>query len=200
MSVNFSISDKIFSVGGRILGSLGMAGASLGKLNWSRPNWDMFILLVFIAAIFLYGFTLGKGRIIVLLSSIYMACAAAETFPWNIKFNAAGGFFFNIPNKLLVFVIVLIFLLFTLVRSGMASIFRASAEGSWIEVLIFSVLQVGLLASAVISFFPLDDLIISAPLSSRIFALPAPRFFWTILPLAALALAKKKRVYSNPMI
>lgn len=194
MRTNLSlISNTIFSSGGKLLSSLGLAGASLGRLNLHSPSWDLFVLLIFGIAVFLYAFTLGKGRIVVFLCSVYMAFVITETFPWSIKANLIG----KIPNKLIIFAVAVVLIFLMLVRSGLASIFRATAEGSWIETFIFSVLQIGLLTSILISYFSQLDAQALMPLSSQIFASQMARFIWAALPLIALTFIKKHRSYSR---
>ena len=201
-----AILQKIYAVisniGGRLLVFLSVSGASLNKINWRNPSWDLFAAALFLAAVFLYGVMLGKGRILVMLSVVYMSAVIAIFFPWNFGKSASGAnafaaAFANIPIKLVVFAVVLILLFFLLIRSGLASIFRATTEGSWIETFIFGFLQAGLLAAIIMSFFPPEIIQYNLPVTGKIFAAPIARFIWIILPIAAVAFTKKKRVYKK---
>ena len=42
----------------------------LSVVNWSAPSQDLFVVLLFIVTVFLYGISLGRGRIVVVLVSI----------------------------------------------------------------------------------------------------------------------------------
>lgn len=190
-----SVLNKILGVisnaGGRLLAFLSISGASLAKINWQKPSWDLFVVLIFLIAVFLYGITLGKGRILVMLSAIYMSAIIAVFFPWNIS----AGILRGAPPKAAIFIAVLILLFFLLVRSGLASIFKASTEGNWIETFIFSFLQIGLLVAILIFFFPPEAIQASLPITGKIFADPIARFAWIIFPIIGIALTRKKRSY-----
>ena len=54
----------------------------LQSINWSNPSWDLMIALVFIVGSFLYGFSLGRDRLIVIMVSIYMALALISNAPY----------------------------------------------------------------------------------------------------------------------
>ena len=59
-----------------------MAGSAAGAINLSDPSWDLFILMFFVVGALLYGFTLGRERVIVLIVSMYMGLAVIGNAPW----------------------------------------------------------------------------------------------------------------------
>lgn len=183
------------SLAGRAIASLGIFGASLGKINWSNPSWDLFIMLLFVLAVFLYGITLGKGRIMVMISAIYMSAAVAIFFPQNFLEYLLKYVPEYVPIQLVIFILTLVILFFFLVRSGLASIFRATTEGSWIETFIFSFFQIGLVFAIAMSFFPAEKIQSSLPATGQIFINPIARFAWIILPIIGIIFTKKKKSY-----
>ncbi|TRZ77587.1 hypothetical protein D4R87_02435 [bacterium] len=187
------ILNTIQELAGKGLASLGIAGAGLGRMNWASPSWDLFLIILLIGAVFLYGITLGRARIMVIISSIYMSALVAIFFPWNVSWNVLK----NVPIKVAVFVVALLFLFVTLTRSGLASIFRASTEGSWIETIIFSVFQIGLITTIVMSFFAQEIIASSFPIMSTIFSGSTAQFVWIVLPILGLIFTKKKREYRS---
>lgn len=183
------------NLAGRAIASLGIFGVSLGKINWSNPSWDVFIALLFVLAVFLYGITLGKGRIMVMISAIYMSAAVTIFFPQNLIENVLKNVPQNIPIQLEIFILTLVILFFFLVRSGLASIFRATTEGSWIETFIFSFFQIGLVFAIAMSFFPPENIQSNLPATGQIFTNPIARFAWIILPIIGIIFTKKRKSY-----
>jgi len=165
------------------------------NVNWAQPTWDLFIVLFFIVAAFLYGLSLGRDRIIVILVSIYMALAVIEHAPFisdpkfqeNINNAISQVFVFRISAFLVVFV----FLFFMLSRSALVrTIVTSDSDGSWWHVLLFSILHVGLIVSITLSFLPPEATTHLAPLTQQVFASTNARFAWIILPIAGMILLK----------
>src|SRR5687767_4847400 len=95
----------------------------LQAVNWASPSWDLFIVLFFLVTVFLYGMSLGRDRIIVILVSIYMALAVVSNAPILGKLDATvnlGQFFaFRVTTFLGIFVL----LFFLLSRSALLKTF-----------------------------------------------------------------------------
>src|SRR3989338_2738568 len=115
------------------------------NVNWAAPTWDLFIALFFLVSALLYGFSLGRDRIIVILVSVYMSLAVVNTAPFirnlNTEINIATSLFaFQISTFLGVFLALFFFLsLSALLRSLGAG----NAPGAWWQVLLFSILHAG---------------------------------------------------------
>ncbi|HTM69136.1 MAG TPA: hypothetical protein VL426_07675 [Candidatus Binatia bacterium] len=179
-------------------GGVAVGAANLGhdvvswlqSINWASPSWDLFIVLFFLVTVFLYGMSLGRDRIIVILVSIYMALAVVSNAPILGKLDATvnlGQFFaFRVTTFLGVFVL----LFFLLSRSALLKTFGSLASGSWWQVFLFSVFHVGLLVSITLSFLPPEAITHLAPVTRTIFASDAGRFFWIIAPIFGMALLK----------
>ncbi len=169
-----------------------MAGSAAGAINLSDPSWDLFILMFFVVGALLYGFTLGRERVIVLIVSMYMGLAVIGNAPWLHDFQtqiAVGNFFaFQITTFLGVF----LFLFFFLSRSALMRSLTLGDEGRWWHVLLFSFLQVGLLISMTLSYLPkeaTDHLLVPTQL---IFVSAEGRFVWIVLPIVAMVLLRGK--------
>lgn len=167
----------------------------LQHIDWTRPTWDLFIVLFFIVAAFLYGLSLGRDRIIVILVSIYMSLAIVEHVPFinNPSFQASINkivsqfFIFQISAFVLVFVL----LFFLLSRSALLkTIAAADSPGPWYQVLIFSILHVGLIVSIVLSFLPSEATNILAPLTKKVFTTDFAKFVWIVGPVLAMIFFK----------
>lgn len=166
-----------------------------GSIDWSKPSWDLFIILFFVIAAFLYGLSLGRDRIIVILVSIYMALAVATNAPFlsNKAFqdsvNSTLSQLFVIQISMFLFVFILLF--FLLSRSALLKTIGGSDEkGKWWHVLLFSFLHVGLIISIVLSFLPADSATHLAPLTRQIFTSDLGRFLWIVGPILAMAIIR----------
>ncbi len=172
---------------------LGALASLASSVNLANPSWDLFIVLFFVVGSLLYGFTLGRERVIVLIVSVYMALAVIQNAPWLHDFRtqvSVGNLFaFQVTTFLGVFVL----LFFLLSRSALMRSLTLSDQGRWWHVLLFSFLQVGLLISMTVSYLPkeaVDQLL--AP-TRLIFASPEGRFAWIGLPIVAMILLRGKR-------
>lgn len=164
---------------------------ALAGLNLTAPSWDLFILIFFAVAVFIYGFSLGRNRIVVILIAIYMALAVVNSAPflnkWIEKALSLGGmgqvFVFKLGLFLLVFAIL--FFLFSRSRLllGMGGEER---HGAFWQIPIFSVLHIGLLLSIALSFLPAESLLQLAPFTREIFSSDIGRFVWITAPIAAM--------------
>ena len=129
------------------------------NIDWTRPTWDLFIVLFFIVAAFLYGLSLGRDRIIVILVSVYMSLAIVDRAPFlnsegfqNAINNITSQFF---VFQISAFVLIFIVLFFVITRSALIKTIASSdSPGPWWQVLMYSVLHVGLLVSIILSYIP----------------------------------------------
>ena len=158
------------------------------KIDWSRPSWDLFIFLLFFIIAFLYGFSLGRDRILVILVSIYIALAVVPSFPYLDRLYldlSANGFAFRVTSFYLMFVV----LFFLLSRSALINLLGAQTTGigdNVIEVVLFSILHVGLLVSITLSFLPKIALMQLSPWTREVFTSDMGKFLWLLAPVAAM--------------
>ncbi len=165
------------------LGVISAQGATnfITSVDWSKPTWDLFIFLFFVVAAFLYGISLGRDRILVIMVSIYMALTVVNTAPDTI---AVKDLFVIRVSAFLGLFLVLFFLLS---RSALLrSIAAADNKGNWLQVFVFSILHVGLLISVTLSFLPAEVVKQLSPLTKSIFILPPAPFLWVLAPIIAM--------------
>lgn len=167
----------------------------LAKLISVIPSWDIIIIIGAIAVIFFYGWNVGKNRLFAVLLSIYLSYALTLSIPWNkitfIKIKPV-----DLSNyQIFIFLAIGIALLFLLPGSGFGSSLRLykRVQGRWYEILLFSVLQVGLLICLVASFLPAKLLSNIHPMLIKYFTGEEIKFWWIFLPLIALMLLGRKR-------
>lgn len=172
-------------------------------IDWTRPTWDLFIILFFVVAAFLYGLSLGRDRIIVILVSIYMSLAIVEHAPFlNSEWlhNAINNFvnqFFVFQISAFVILFIVFFLIIT--RSAlMKTIASSDTTGPWWQVFLYSILHVGLIVSIVLSYLPVETVNeVLAPLTRQIFTTEVALSSWMLGPVIAMVIfkgtASKKR-------
>lgn len=168
----------------------------LSQINFSSPTWDLFIILFFLVFSLLYGLSLGRDRILVIIVSIYMALAVVNSAPFlkaieGTTIHVAVGPYFAFRVTLFLSVFLVIF--FLLSRSALVGTFGGQEQGSVIQVMLFSILHVGLLTSVTLSFLPAEIAARFAPLTRTIFLSEIGRFVWIILPILAMVAMRTRR-------
>lgn len=157
------------------------------NFNWHSPSWDLFIILFWVAAGVLYAFVSGKGRILAILVSVYMAKLLVIEAPFLHKIvNAKLNIVTVSLQHLATFGALFVILFFFLSRYG----FRTSAEGKTGSTLLFglpfAILQVGLLINVVMGFIPQPVQDTLHPLIRFLFTQPGVSFVWLVAPVAYL--------------
>lgn len=161
-------------------------------------GWDLFIILVFLVAVFIYGFCLGRNRMIILLLSSYFSLAIMQALPWSRLMSWGWLGLGQTPSsslKILVFLAIILLFYFLIPRSILSSTLRIRKRGeaSWAQLFILSILQLGLLAVIILSFLPAEVITTFTPLVKKIFIGHEAQFVWITLPILAMVLMRKRR-------
>jgi hypothetical protein len=175
--------------------------SQIHNFNWHSPSWDLFIFLAWLAVSVIYAFTSGKGRIINILVSVYIAKLLTIQAPFLT--NAISG---KLPSalaslqQLVVFILLFIILFIFLGRYA----FRSSVDsrhmvGSIIFGLIFAIMQIGLLINIILSLLPVGIQNNFSSLIHTIFINNPAGFVWLIAPLIYLILVGKFISDSNEL-
>lgn len=163
-------------------------------MNWPAPSWDLFILLFFVVGALLYGLSLGRDRVIVILVSVYMGLAVVSNTPILNSLNFSLHINDNYVMKITFFLGIFVILFFLLSRSALLrTIGGSGAPGSWWQTILFSILQVGLLISITLSFLPANITQGLSDNTRNIFMGDYGRSAWMILPIVLMALAPKQK-------
>ncbi len=165
-----------------------MIGDFMNSINWAQPSWDLFIVLIFVIAALIYGVSLGRDRIIVILVSIYMALAVISFAPVINEFTTTININDSFAIQITAFLGIFIALFFFLSQSAlMRTIGSNAAQGPWWQIMIFSILQAGLLVSVTLSFLPEESINTFNPMTVQVFASDTARSAWIIVPILAMA-------------
>lgn len=165
--------------------------AAMGpQFNWTNPSWDLFLILFFIVGAFLYGISLGRDRIIIILVALYMGLAVVESLPQTVVTVGINKIY---AFEVTAFVSIFIVLFFLLSRSALLRTIGSNAtQGSLWQIIIFSILHVGLMASIVMSLIPPAGLEKFSDRTVFIFTNEWAKFGWIIAPVLAMLLVKPK--------
>ena len=168
----------------------------------AATGWDIFIILIALIAIFIYGFLLGRNRIVLVLLSSYFSLIIMKFLPWarlsELKWLGIG----ETPAsslQIIIFLALILFFYMFLPRSILSSVARIRKRGdtSWIHTSILATLQIGLLVSIVFSFLPEEASAKVMPLVKKIFLGSGAQFIWVVLPLLAVFLLKKPKKHED---
>jgi len=184
-SVSNQANPALVDISAKANASLSNFWSNFLSINWAQPTWDIFILLFFIATILIYGFALGRGRIVTILISTYLSLAVATNMPFMdqlaLWLNNTLQFAFQVSAFLAVFVVLFIFLQRSSLLSGLSS-----DRGGLLQTIIFALLQVGLFLSIILSFLPADFVGQLSELVHSLFLTDTAKFIWIIAPIVAL--------------
>ncbi len=171
---------------------MGQIVSFITSLNWSNPTWDIFILLFFIVGALLYGLSLGRDRVIVILVAIYMALAVVTNAPALSSLNVSLHLNENYVLQVSIFLGIFVVVFFLLSRSALLKTLGGSdAPGSWWQTIVFSMLQVGLLISVTLNFLPPTITQGLTQVTKNIFMSNYGRSAWLILPIVFMVIAPK---------
>ncbi len=160
--------------------------------NWHNPTWDLFILAAWVLASVFYAFAAGRGRVVNILISIYIAKLLVLQAPFLTQ-----GFTDKMPSslasmqQLAAFIAIFLALFLLLGRY----VFKTSADhrqlSSMLFGLLFSFLQIGLLINIILNYLPQELLNNFSPLIQAIFIHNPMSFVWLVLPVIYLIIMGK---------
>jgi hypothetical protein len=158
---------------------------SLPHIDFSAPSWDLFLLLFFVIGALLYGLSLGRDRVMVIMVSIYMGLAVVTNAPYLKKLTATIAVN-DMALRVGTFMGVFALLFFFLSRNALLRSVDLGTSGGLPQTLLFSVLHVGLLISVGLAFLPDAALEHFSWQSRKVFLSDAGRFVWLVAPIAAM--------------
>lgn len=153
-------------------------------------GWGMDLLLfggLFLASL-IYTAFLGRRRVLLYLTSVYVTLGVLAYAPFVGKINEV-----LISNRLIYFIVAFIILFFILVRGVLGQIFIGGGYVSgWWQVLGLAFFQLGLLLSIFLSFLSSGMVSTFSPFTKTVFLNPWGRFAWFVLPIILMASLARK--------
>ncbi|MBI4127761.1 MAG: hypothetical protein HY459_01685 [Parcubacteria group bacterium] len=160
---------------------------------------DLLIFVLFIVAVLLYGLSLGRKRMTIMLVALYMALAIVQglsflpdsflrdRIPDERVFAVYGGIF--IGAALILYVL--------LSRSVVRRISRDGSSGVLVTILM-SLLHIGFITSVLLSLATDEFLATLSPFTEKIFVEGVARFLWLIAPIVSLVFLGGRRQREEP--
>ena len=158
------------------------------------PAFDTLAILFLAITSFFYGVTIGRKRLITILTGTYLAFSVYTVFPFKYLFLSKD----NSPSSQFFISVALFFGLLAVICAGLGSSrgqsflsFRRNGLGSWWYIFVSSLLQVGIIVTIILALF-LEKLNIElTPFTTRIFGDGIPRFLWFLAPVIWLSFLKR---------
>lgn len=164
----------------------------LNKIPWPIGNWDILLVIFLVGGSILYALFLGKRRVMVILTAIYMTLAVLAYTPFIGKISEVMGS----SAKTTIFIIGFVVLFFMVSRGALHRAFsRGGYVGAWWQALLLAFLQLGLLLSIFLSFLPTNYQEHFSSLTRLVLLSDWGRFAWLVLPILVMAAmaGEKKR-------
>lgn len=158
-------------------------------------NW--LLVLIFIVVASIYGFFLGRQRLTIIIVAGYFSLVINKAIPW------AGLGFLGVKGspgtnvEIFLFLALVIGIFFLMHGPSLSSAFSLRGRGSWWQVIILGFFQLGFMASVVISFLPQKTINDLDPFVQQMFNSDLAKFLWLLLPVVAILILKKKRIYKT---
>jgi hypothetical protein len=155
--------------------------------NWHSPSWDLFIVLFWLVASVMYAFAAGRGRILSVLVSIYIAKLLVLEAPF-LSQNISKHFNITVlyMQQLATFAVLFLVLFMFLARYAFKTAADTRHLTSFVFSLVFAFLQIGLLINIVLGFLPDAIRATFSPLIKLVFIDGQANFIWLLLPIVYL--------------
>lgn len=161
----------------------------LRAMDFATPSWDVFLLLFFAAGALLYGLTLGRDRLVIIMVSIYMGLAMVTNAPYLRDIPAR---FDQIAIRAGIFVGIFVLVFLFLSRNATLRSVE-HARGGLFQTMLFSVLHIGLLVSVGLSLMPSSAMGQFSAQTRSVFVSDPARFAWLIAPVVAMMIFSGRR-------
>lgn len=164
----------------------------VSHIDLATPSWDVFLLLLFVLGALVYGLTLGRDRVIVIMVALYMGLAVVTNAPYlrSISASVAVNAF---AVRISLFLGVFALLFFLLSKNALLRSIDVGHSGKLFQTALFSVLHVGLLVSVAFSFLPDAALAHFSQQTRDLFLSDPARFAWLVAPIGAMTVFGGKR-------
>lgn len=146
------------------------------------PTIDLFILFLFVGAIFLNGIFIKKEKLFVDLLGLYTAFVLVIVVPM-FSATVSGWFAIHEYIRLLAFLVVKFGLLFILWHSNLGNFSKKIAPTEMSTSIVYRIGLMGLFFTTIIYFLPADIKVYFGAITNFLFNNSIVMLFWFVLPL-----------------
>ncbi|MFH1385428.1 MAG: hypothetical protein ABIG65_00040, partial [Patescibacteria group bacterium] len=128
---------------------------SLSNFSFSG-SWDWLMILVFLAVALVYGLSMGRNRLVIVMLGFYFSFLITRAIPWKqLTFLGLK----EVPSstaQIFIFLALVIGFYFLIPHSSLRHAMRLGGKGrgAWWQILVLSILQIGLILAMVVVFLP----------------------------------------------
>ena len=154
--------------------------------NLSFATWDTLAIIIIVAVVFVYAYTLGKDYVASMIFGLYIAAGLVTFSPHLAYFYIDIGI---APHflKLILLVIALVVVMFIISTNGYFEPYIVPS--SW-EVPVFCLLFSGLLITIAVSYFPVELINELAPSTRMLFVNEISATAWVLAPILGMLIIK----------
>ncbi|MCH8049448.1 hypothetical protein IH979_01920 [Patescibacteria group bacterium] len=154
--------------------------------NISFTTWDTLVVLVVLAVVIAYSFTIGKDYVTTIIIALYMAAAGITFAPLLASLTLDVDLE---PHSIKIILLIALFLITLWIISHNGYFEPYIVPSGW-EVVVFSVLFTGLLLTLVVTYLPQEVIDGFAPSTRLLFANDSAATIWVLAPIGAMILIK----------
>lgn len=160
-----------------------------GDVGVSGIHYDWLVIFFFAFAVMIIALSLGRSRMLLALLSLYAATFFESHFLYFDKlrelFKSLPDYWLRIGLFLALYIII-----FVVINASQLKHRLTLADSSVFAVVLVAIVEIGFLATILISYFPPEWL---AKIPSKLipyFATEKARFWWAVVPVLALIFSK----------
>jgi hypothetical protein len=149
---------------------------------------DWIMALIFLGVALVYGLSMGKNRLVIVTLGVYLSYFVTRAIPWkDLTFLGLE----TAPDstvQIFIFLALALGFFFAIPHSAFKSSLRLGGRGRgvWWQILILSILQIGLILALAISFLPIKTIVFLSPLAQFVLVGAIAQFLWLLLPILAI--------------
>ncbi len=168
----------------------------LNSFDWTRPSWDLFVILFIVFGGLVYGMSLGRDRLALTTIAIYISLALVNAAPFVGHEFAANVHFadYAIDIKVVAFLGLLVLIMFLLARGALFRSLLSNNSGSgFLQSVFLSFVHTGLIVAIVINYLPVVAVNNFSPVIKDIFYGQWQLFWWLLAPIMIMIIFKIKK-------
>jgi hypothetical protein len=158
---------------------------------------DWVLVLIFLAVALVYGLSMGRNRLVIVMLGVYFSFILTRATPWGELTFLGIKTAPSSTIQIFIFLALILGFYFLIPHSALRHAMRLGGrgKGNWWQILILSVLQIGLILEMAIAFLPAKVVAGLSPLAQLVFVGQGAHFCWLFLPILAMMFLRGRQYY-----